>query len=551
MQNRIKNKYILVSSVLLLVTLINYWRVPFLFWQQDEWVTFSNLIQYGINIIWHGLEIKSTHFSPISNFLSFICYKVFGFNYSGYLILGLLIHLINGALIFKIAEKIIHNFFYSLLAAILFIGSSSSYQLLMWPVINLNSISLTFTLLASTILINFIINKNQPFLLGVLVAFFSALSLFTIEYSAGIFIFIPITTLIFYKRVGKIKGLYFLSPLFLFIIFYFLFRFYYTTPLNIVLTSSQANQNSVIHNGLSYPFYYLGQVYTPENLIVQISKKIAKVTNTSETLYFFKISFVFSIFIIFLTGYTVKKASLEKYPNVYKVIFSLLLFIFSSSMPFVLLSGESGNFSIFPSRYLYFGTAGGSLLLAILLYYAKAGKAIYIFKAIAIIIVGFILLSTYQNLQTSKTLYDQGQMRKSILETIKSKYPYLPHKTVFYIQSDRSYYGLPVSDKIPPFQAGLGQILLIWYSDKIIFPVKFYQAQYLWGITDENYMEVEGFGYGYFRNFDKLQQAVYSYNLPPNSVIAFSWDGERKHLTDITPEIRKALSLYSSDNLTK
>ena len=543
-----KNRYLIVFFILFLVALVNFWRVPFLFWQQDEWVTFANLIQSGINITLHGLDIKSTHFSPISNFITYLCFKVFGFWPFGYLIIGLVLHLINGFLVYKIAQKLIPNFFYSLIAAVLFVGSSASYQLLMWPMISLNAISLTFTLLATLVLINFIIKKDRLWFWGTIEAFLSAFSLFTIEYSGGLLLFIPITLLFYYKRLGFAKITKFLIPLFLFMIFFFWFRFYYTTPLNVASAPSQTNQNLIIRKSIRYPFYYLGQIYAPENIIVQISKIIAKTTNTNENLYILKVALVFSVLILLLTFYTMKKVNLEKYSDSLKIILITFLFIVSSSLPFVLLSGNSGDFTIFPSRYLYFGSAGGALLLALLLYYSKVGKVPYIFTALSILTVTFISLSTNQNLQKSKDLYDKGEIRKSILETIQSKYPKLPKKTVFYFQSDTSYYGLPPQERILPFQGGLGQILLMWYSSKSNFPTKFYQNEYLWDITSENYMEVEDFGYGYFKSWDKLQHAIDEHNLPPQSVIAFSWNGETNTLSDITLQVRKKLQ---SENLTK
>ena len=544
-----KNKNILAVFILFLVAVINYWRVPFLFWQQDEWVTFANLIQNGINIVLHGLEVKSTHFSPISNFLSFVYFNIFGFNYSGYLIVGLIFHLINGFLIFKIAEKITKNFFFSILAGIIFVGSSASYQLLMWPIVNLNTISLTFTLLSIILLITFLVNKKMPFFFGTIVTFFCALSLFTIEYSAGILLFIPFTLCVFYRQLGTRKITIFLIPFILFIAFYIWFRFYYSVPQNVITSSSQTSLNMIIQNTLSLPIYYLGQIFVPENIIIIISKFVAPLTDT-ENRNMFRVILGFSFFIILIILFIIKKASLMKFPNDLRNVLLVILFIFSSALPFLFLTGKSADLSIIPSRYLYFGSAGGALLISILLYYLKSKKISLSFKFIGGLTLIFLLLSTYQNLQRSEELYSQGVIRKSILENIKQKYPELPKKTIFYFQSDTAYYGLPSEEKIPPFQAGLGQILLVWYYNQMNFPLEFYKNEYLWNITDEDYKEIHGFGYGYFRSWDKLQQAILKYHLSPNSVIAYSWKGETNSLLDITQKIRKQLN-QSSDKFTK
>lgn len=550
--NLTKHKNILVLLSLLLAALINYCFVPFLFWQQDEWVTFANLIQSGINITWHGIDVESTHFSPISNFLTYVVFKIFSFNYSAYLIIGLVLHILNGFLIFKIAQKIIPNFLYSLLAAILFITSSSSYQLLMWPIISLNSISLTFGLLSIITLINFIKFGIHPLFRGSIVALFLALALLTIEYSAGLLLFIPITLLLFHKKLGFRKIAIFLIPLTTLIILYAGLRFYLFKPYSIVTESpSSTNYMMLVRNLVSYPFYYIGQTYIPENIIVQLSKSLSIKTDKSENYYSLRLAFLFGILIVIPFLSALRRFEVEKYPNSFKIILLNFLFIFLSSLPFIFLAGKAGAFTIFPSRYLYFGSAGGALLLSVLLYQSKISKTISLFKFIAVLIIAFILTSTFNNLQKSKDLYDKGQTRKAILEEVKSRYPILPSKSIFYFQSDTTYYGLPPEEKIPPFQGGLGQILLIWYSSDSYFPSKFYQNQYLWEITDEGYMEVEGIGYGYFRNWDKLQKIVSSHHLSPDSVTAFSWKGQTNTLTDITTDVRQKLSSYSSDNLIR
>ena len=140
----------------------------------------------------------------------------------------------------------------------------------------------------------------------------------------------------------------------------------------------------------------------------------------------------------------------------------------------------------------------------------------------------------------------RGEVRKSILTTIQLVYPDLPDKVVVYTQSNQPYYGLPPETKILPFQSGLGQTLLVWYYPTEKFPKEFFADRFLWDIEEQGYKEVGDHGFGYFRDLDLLRDAIGQYNLPGESVIAFSWDGKKNFLTDITQEVRN--EIYDQEN---
>ena len=109
------------------------------------------------------------------------------------------------------------------------------------------------------------------------------------------------------------------------------------------------------------------------------------------------------------------------------------------------------------------------------------------------------------------------------------------------MQSDSSYYGLPEEIKTLPFQSGLGQALLVFYSQRNKLPNEFYPGIYLWEIDSQGYFESENRGFGFYRDYNLLRETVNKFDLESNSVIAYYWNGKLNELTDMTQEIRSKL----------
>lgn len=209
-------------------------------------------------------------------------------------------------------------------------------------------------------------------------------------------------------------------------------------------------------------------------------------------------------------------------------------FILFGCFPLLFITTLAGNFVYLESRYLYVTAVGSSLLLALVFNYllTRFGRIVWI--AIVIFLIGNI----YQVNSLLTSQVELGEKRREILSDIRGRKPDLPDKVIFYTESDRSYYGLPDTEKIMPFQSGLGETLMIWYQPTENFPVGFYKDNFLWEITDQGYKEVEDRGFGYFRDFSLLKKTVVSYKLPPESIIAFRYDSSAHALVDITNEIR-------------
>jgi hypothetical protein len=137
----------------------------------------------------------------------------------------------------------------------------------------------------------------------------------------------------------------------------------------------------------------------------------------------------------------------------------------------------------------------------------------------------------------------EGSVRKGILYQIKHDYPKLPDKVVFYTESDTSYYGMPESEKILPFEVNFGQTLLDWYVLDQKFGRVFFENKFLWDLTSQGYKEDGNQGFGYFRDLNFLLSAIEENELQKESIIAYRYDSVSKTLTNITDQVREKIKI--------
>ena len=58
-------------------------------------------------------------------------------------------------------------------------------------------------------------------------------------------------------------------------------------------------------------------------------------------------------------------------------------------------------------------------------------------------------------------------------------------------------------------------------------------------MLNQRYEECDGRGFGYFRDYDKLVNAVKENNISMDNIISFSWNGKEGEIRDITSEIKE------------
>lgn len=566
----------LAFLILLSVFFVIYHSALSIFFRQDEWLGFGSMIGYGMQSILLREPNSAAHFVPITLSIDYLLFKYLHLNYIVYNLIGLGLHLTNGFLVYFITKEILeknknknrYNGLLALLAGVFFISSSVAVQLILWTVISINSLSLAISLLVFLFLLKYE-RFHSPLKFGILISVLILLAFLILEYSVGLLIFVPVALFIYKGNSPKGEFKKIISPIIFVMSTYVLIRLFFL--LQSTGSSVPSNVSSLFQKIAEFPLRLVGQIIfpqkvniylsnlmvdipdsligqkvLPENLRLYLSDIVADHPNMAENL-LFKIFAILSSVIFFYLLYRLINYVRFKQKEKLKDLLVVLLFLIASVFPFIVIPGQDNDFRIFPSRYLYFGLAGYSILLAIVVkVLADSGKRLLFGMSLALILVN-IAYGTVDNWQEINAVYKEGQTRLGILNSIKNSYPKLSEKVVFFSESDSSFYGLPEKDRILPFQSGFGQTLLVWYQLSENFPKEFFQNKFLWEIKDQGYAEFNGRGFGYFRDFSSLGKVMQDKELPLESALSFRFESGQDSIQDITGEVQGRVAGYMAD----
>lgn len=561
------NIYILLFVVLAYFTFGSLFRTFFL---QDEWQYFGSSIHAlstSQPILYTILPFQGqlTHFFPLAT-LSFLGeYLLFKTNFTPYALLGLLLHVANSLLLYKIVKTISENKIIALASAWLFLVNSISHQPVTWIAAGIGTLPATLLLLISILTFVYYLesNKKKYFFLCIVSLvgsiLFKEISLFVLILLPAYWLF----HLLLYKRPINKK----LLASFLSIgIFYFLLRlvfifFQIRSPqpeIGEAATSSTVASIVVyLFRIITIPLKGLPQLFFPEKFLLTISDGLVRVAYPqyvstdgavnpyiSQSIVFDLVCYLLAIIICVIVYFLVRSfIKTKQFSLVSTTVFGFLL-ASTSLLPFIFIPGKAGYFSIFEPRNLYIGVMGASILVVLFIYkmvnyLSKAqNKHFYLMIIFLIPLFLFHITTTRGNLQKLEHIAD---VRRSLLNSIKQEYPKLPQTVIFYTQSDTAYYGMPDEEKILPVQSGFGRMLMVWYQDAQHFPGCLYENQFLHGLLDQDYKKCQERGFGYFRDYRKLIDAVKNNSINLESVISYSWNGSKEEFKDITEIIRDRL----------
>ncbi|MFA5770941.1 MAG: discoidin domain-containing protein, partial [Patescibacteria group bacterium] len=463
------------------------------------------------------------------------------------------LHITNVILVYIFIKKITSNEYLAFLTAILFGISASSYQSTSWVLADVGiHMSAIFIILSLVNVYNFVNTKTAKYLY-LSIAFLTVSLLFK-EIGLGLFGLLPIIILFFGKLDLKAKKRSILSILTvggLYLIFRFIIIFMPAAYLKVSSVFQSQPAKYIFYNLMILPLLSLTQSIIPPDKIIAFLKNIAILSKyfSSETLNstafnsFLEGQALFIVcvsvsLILILIGLLVflknKKTVLARY------VFLGILLVLVSSPIFALSPERLGIVYVLDSRNLYIPVLGSSIFVVIGLFLILKQNI----KKTVLILLPFLLINIYFLSGMLDNIARVSSTRKNILGIISKEIPILQPKTIFYTESDKSFYGLPERERILPFQSGFGQTLLIWYFDKQQLPKEFLENRFLWELTSEGYKEFQGTGFGYFRNFEKMANTLVNYNLPLSSVISFRYDSKDNSLEDMSQEVGDRIKGY-------
>lgn len=553
---------IITLSLISLCIIIVYWNLPDTFFQQDEWWTFGlynaqeRLGGLGYFIKEAFTVFDKTHYTPLSELGFYSQYKLFDLNFPFYAYLSISLHIINTIMVFIFTQQVVKNRLISFLSSLLFAINSIPHQAVSWISASLNTQSATFFLIVFCILfLQFLRNEQKNKKLLILSLFPLVIGLLFKE-TITAFLLVPLLYFIYREKISvtAIKKVF--TPFVFFLPLYLLLRFimYLKAPPifgsdNVELV--QAGIAEYIFRILALPFRSIAQSLIPADYLLSISESLIRLSYPHlsysdgsvdgmirETVGYDLICLFISVLVLSAAFFSYRYfKNKNKYFS--KAIILFLLITILSPLLIIFIPGKAGYASLIEPRHLYPGSFGAVGLLVLTLFglLSKINKNKS--KIISILIVFTIVVFNIWKIKGDiSELEETGNLRKNLLTEIASAYPHLPKSAIIYTESNKSYYGMPDAEKILPVQVGFGWILLVWYHQNEHFPACLYDTKLFLDILAQGYKECEGRGFGYFRDYNKLIDAVSKNNIGVEDIVAYNWDSKSGEFTNISLQIK-------------
>ncbi len=551
-------KHLVILSILLFLVAVYYLPLTKAYFQQDEWLAFGNY--YGlashsvISLLKNSFAANIGHYIPLYYLSFYGLVSIIQTNFVIWQVLSIIWHLAITVSVYILLKRLFLNNKLALLGTALFGFSGSAHQATSWVIADTNTHGATLLGIISLIFAGMAAGKRNEKKYIVLSIVMFITSLLFKETTIALFVCSPILFLLmkfdsFNKSLKAIlvpwsvagagyislRALMFLLP-------------------HAKTTASVATQSQTIWeialNMITFPSKALAQSLIPSKWWLRFSESIlgrlhitggndVHTTGFVEFVSGFLGAFfvtVFIVAIIFVVFAWLRNAN-DK--NVRLMVFSIV-FVSLNSFIIAFSPERTGIITFIDSRNLYFLLVGAIVFLLAFIQYFNLFEVKK--KTLYLSFVCIFLLNISAGLFDFRDLITIGRTRAQILTELSKQIPQLSEKQVIFLESDASYYGLPQSEPIPPFQSGFGQTLLIVLSKRGAFPSSFYSQNFLWGITSQGYREQDGRGFGFYRKYNDLLSDLKQYNISPEKVVSFRWRSNTEALTNQTEIVRTKLN---------
>lgn len=530
----------------LTVTVMLYWRLFLTFYQQDEWQALGHFIAIG----WQSLGNITflDLFLAKGRLLTVIIYDlIFTVQPYGVTIISiftLLLHALNGFLIFLLMQRFFKNKYISILTTFFFLTNSIANQAVIWPGASLAILgSTSFVLISLFYLLNFLqLGKIHNYIIALILVY---LSLHLKESALAYIPLYAILPIIFIRK--KLSMRYYLVALIP--IIFFVLSFFLRVGSSLTSTQKVGDYVNSSHNVLAvlsgnaftYTFTSFAQILVPPEYMFPFVSKFFSIQYASfltnpqfdlltqsigaDMINMF-ISLVFLTVLIFATIRT-------------KHGITLILFIgmfVATLLPYIIIQRGS---SYLESRYYYLLLVPMCGFLGIILTaFIQIKNKIY-FIGISTLLL--LLIISYVRLDQRELTKQQdlARQRNIILYTLKNEVPHLKQKTVFYIQSDQTYI-LPTNPL--PFQEGIGYTFLVYlYKPQDQQLSSLLLDNFLWNTGEQGYRDVGDRGFGLFVDDQELKSAIKKGRIKKKDVISYYWDSKTMKLVETTKKTVNSL----------
>ncbi len=536
--------WLLVTALLVFVT---YGGLAHTFYQQDEWQEFGLLRSGAISLnpfvdlnIFPILIGQGRLFSDL--LLSFLLLH-FPFQMGPFVMLALFLHLLNVYLVFQLTRRLSGSVLIAGVASLAFALNAVAHQAVTWMAAIATLPATGLILFSILAYLEWLDSRRRAWLYASLASLF--VSLLFKEIGIFLVIGLPLLYLLDEKKPSLKETITKNAPLLGYGLLIVVIRV-------LTLAGSHTGNGTIAAGGfdfklkilwhaLLYPLTGLFQTLVPSAYIYPLAKKVAFLQyplvvpstlgdTVPQTIITDLIATIGTVAFVGLALWLARrKPVIEWRFPLFAIGLTMLSFL-----PYVVL--DRGG-SYMDSRYYYVAAIGTAMLIGLIFDRLWQGRRAG--KVVAILLLAGLL--TIHILDTRGEIKRQtalGAARQSILSTIKTSYPTLSQKNIFYITGDKTY---DTPTNFVPFQQGLGYTLMVWYADDQAIPQSFLANKFLWDIGTQGYQETALQGFGFFSQLPALQAAVKSAAFDPSAVMAFSWDSRSRQLTDISARIQEGL----------
>lgn len=533
--------HLITVGLIILIVLVTFDGIKSVYFLQDEWYGFGR-VQYS-NL--KELFVGGNHFTPISVAFFYFEYKTFGLNHIGYLYVALVLHVIAAFGVYILATKLFKSKLKGTLASLLFASAYISHHTVTWIGSSYTTIPATiFGTLSLFLFLKFLSTGAGEKLKYLYSSFFVLfLSLLCKEDAIFLFLFYPLATLIYEKKLFK----YVIILSIVTGIIYFGLRTFFGGGVGSLNTIGRYEYSLyILRNLIIFPLSGLTQLFIPNNSLINLSKLSYKffsnnlfkdlppayVNDFIVTTFFNWVNVAFAfVMIIFIGIYTY----LNRNTKMKKIFIIFILFCLLAFTPFALVYGVEG----LENRHFYFPMVGGSIITSYVFFQLWKYFKYILLKLVLII----SLLVYFNNNITLIKNYTQklakiSYPRIKAVSDIQSMYKKVPPKSIFYITADIAYF---IPENPLPFQQGNGYTMMVLFGKQNSY-ASLFKKDCLWDLGSQGYCKDNDIGFGFFTDKKLFLKAYKENKLKPENAFAGFWYSIEMRLEDKTQQIRLELS---------
>ncbi len=511
---------------------LTYWRLPFTYFEQDEWQAFETYINTTNQPLTNCFQVQR----PLTCMVNTVEWHLFGTDPVGYGLFSLVLILTIGYLFYRLLRRLEIQPYKAAISTALFPYFAAGNQAIVWfGAFSASLPSFLFAVLALDYFYQYVRQPSRKLMAFVLGS--TLISLYFKEDTLWLFPVFLVVWLVYRPKQKLIRsGINFLTnmgpPIVIGLIYLYLERWRQLhNPVFsslISTTDTVAYLQAVGRSLFLLPLTHLSQVILTPDYAINLSNA----WGLSVTAYSGFTSAIVIIYFVYLVLKTEKKARAPLY-----------VFIAWALTGFIAYAVFGKNPETLEGRY-YFATQAPAVTLLVVGLLPQKWRSLTSRRALAVAIL-IIIVSVNAVIATTRMglSLKTAAERRNIISFIQEKAPTLPAKAVIYTETTNyGYVGQAAA--IMPFQNGLGTTLRVVYQDKNQDYRALSKKQgYLWNLLNQGYDEDKGIGFGYFREYNKLKTAVLVNHIPIDNIFAFRYIGTK--ISDITDSVRTHMHIES------